>query len=834
MPSPLATPRRHIIHSLLIVSMLSHLLSPLVAARGILPPEAGENFASTHRPVPDDQATKANQTMFRPEAVNDDPPEPGNPTVNDSPSSAGGNEDQARSIKQPPQTNLPTQSLRSRLTTWGTPVQISDVSNVSTLFPSVAVKGNRIYAVWVDERFDSNGDVFFTKSLDGGQTWSPGNTRLTPDTISDNVKIFDQSIVVAPDGNTLYVAWVARDFVNQTGTITVSRSDDDGNTWTHQAFPVNISTTGEFNLAVGEGGRLYLGRVPIKGAANSNSNFSYEAHISYSDTGGQSWSNEIQVTNGGFNYEVPIQYSQVVPAGNGVVYLPFRSVSYELSLEKSSDRGQTWSRVNVPSSTVEQMALAAGDAADLYFVWLDSGIIYYLQSGDGGGSWSSTPGQIASIAGTSTSNLALTYAGGGHLVAVWEDNDNIFVAESLDNGQTWAAAQNLGIGKTPNVAADPVSGAIGIVWHYLDGAVNINLVYALGVAGTNPPPFPSDQALSSHECPICSSANRIHSVGGPINTQSGNYNYETADLTIPTAGQPLRFERAYNSQVAEGELVYDRPLGPGWTHSYDLHLTLPHHPGGEPDTVILKAPHGSRMRFSDNGDGTFIPHPGVWAEMTRLGRTYRVTTTNQTVYTFEAPPPQLTLTTPYILAANRTLSDVAYNPVDDEYLVVLQSGSGSDLTALRLDSAGNTLGNEISLSPTASGGGRVVFNPVVNEYFVIWDDHRFGSTAINVYAQRLAADGSLIGGNLGLTAEVFSQQDSQLAYDPLTQTYLVVWHELNSATPNEQVLAMRLPNSGVPFVGFPVNTNGGCPRPGGGDRQWQVSGCLEQSGQQWE
>lgn len=138
--------------------------------------------------------------------------------------------------------------------------------------------------------------------------------------------------------------------------------------------------------------------------------------------------------------------------------------------------------------------------------------------------------------------------------------------------------------------------------------------------------LPSDQTWAPNECPLSNSSQAQNRVGGPVNTSSGNYNYQQQDISIATLGQPLRFERSYNSGAAE---LYTTTLGYGWTHNYDIDLAF------EPSTVILKAPHGSRLRFVVNGDGTYSAWPGVWGEMVQVGSTYVVTATNQTVYTFD-------------------------------------------------------------------------------------------------------------------------------------------------------------------------------------------------------
>lgn len=161
-----------------------------------------------------------------------------------------------------------------------------------------------------------------------------------------------------------------------------------------------------------------------------------------------------------------------------------------------------------------------------------------------------------------------------------------------------------------------------------------------------------DQTHSPNECPFCGNEEKVNFIGGPINTSTGNYNYETTDLSIPSVGQPLNFERSYNSATITGTAVYSRPLGYGWTHNYDINLTFPGAPGGEPETVILKAPHGSRLRFTEVSTGTYEPYPGVWANMVRQGTTppytYVITAANQTAYTFVGSPAYTTASTSLI------------------------------------------------------------------------------------------------------------------------------------------------------------------------------------------
>jgi len=69
-------------------------------------------------------------------------------------------------------------------------------------------------------------------------------------------------------------------------------------------------------------------------------------------------------------------------------------------------------------------------------------------------------------------------------------------------------------------------------------------------------------------CPIGTDTTNIN-VGNPVNVATDNKYEEVLDLTIPTPGIPLEFRRSYNSQI-----ILDGPLGYGWTHTYDVFLSV--------------------------------------------------------------------------------------------------------------------------------------------------------------------------------------------------------------------------------------------------------------------
>ncbi|MCI0397742.1 MAG: VCBS repeat-containing protein, partial [Chloroflexi bacterium] len=81
---------------------------------------------------------------------------------------------------------------------------------------------------------------------------------------------------------------------------------------------------------------------------------------------------------------------------------------------------------------------------------------------------------------------------------------------------------------------------------------------------------PYSQAWAD-ECPFCARGEFTADGGDPVNTYSGNFNYQEVDFSIPILGMPLAFVRSYNSQATE---VYTTPLGHGWTHNFNLHLII--------------------------------------------------------------------------------------------------------------------------------------------------------------------------------------------------------------------------------------------------------------------
>jgi hypothetical protein len=90
--------------------------------------------------------------------------------------------------------------------------------------------------------------------------------------------------------------------------------------------------------------------------------------------------------------------------------------------------------------------------------------------------------------------------------------------------------------------------------------------------------------------------------------------------------------------------------------------------------------------------------------------------------------------------------DVAYSPAHDTVI------TGSDIWGRRVSWHGNWMGSEFALGRPAKAGKQhnaaVTYNPVADEYAVVWQNSSGGSHDID--ARRLAADGTPLGPSGGL------------------------------------------------------------------------------------
>lgn len=114
----------------------------------------------------------------------------------------------------------------------------------------------------------------------------------------------------------------------------------------------------------------------------------------------------------------------------------------------------------------------------------------------------------------------------------------------------------------------------------------------------------------------------------PVNTLTGSYTYAHADVEIIGRGPTLLFVRTYNSNDTRISA-----LGPGWTHSYAMHLARP---DANSSDIIVVNPQGRSDRYTRNADGSFRSPVGIYETLVRNSDgTYKVTNREQTSWVFD-------------------------------------------------------------------------------------------------------------------------------------------------------------------------------------------------------
>jgi len=155
--------------------------------------------------------------------------------------------------------------------TWQAAHRLTSNSGAST-YPAIAANGEKIYVVWVDNT-SGNNDIFFRKSTDGGATWNAAKQLTTSASDSHHPRI-------ALNGSNIYATWC--DDVTGNYEIYFRRSLDSGASWqTSKNITNNAGSSGSPDIAV-RGDSVFL-------AWDDTDPGNYEIYFCRSDNGGVSW-----------------------------------------------------------------------------------------------------------------------------------------------------------------------------------------------------------------------------------------------------------------------------------------------------------------------------------------------------------------------------------------------------------------------------------------------------------------------------------------------------------------------------------------------------------------
>ncbi|MFB0536885.1 MAG: hypothetical protein ACETWR_18125 [Anaerolineae bacterium] len=417
-------------------------------------------------------------------------------------------------------------------------------------------------------------------------------------------------------------------------------------------------------------------------------------------------------------------------------------------LYRSTDDGQTWrwlwTETNFYSSF--DMSLAYAQDGTLFMAALNT----VLRSTDGGEHWAM---YNEGIEGLDVSVVALS--------PDWAHDQTLFAAgygptyRSTDGGASW----------------QPLSSPLPPLY---DLALSPN--YAL------------DRTLFASYREIEPSA--IWPESGVVRSTDGGETWELASTGLPGTYDPWARSIALSPNFATDRTLYVAYQGTS-------------HQG--PNQVF---------RSTDAGE-TWVPLPPIPGEpqihaLTVTGHDTVHVATDNGVWHYSEPPPDKVFT----IAQGALLPAVASLPGSDRFLVVWDMAlgivDGTYLRARFVDSTGQLIGSEFA--PTSPGGSQhipsVTANPAADEFLVTWWDFR--ESLGDIYGQRLAADGPLIGEEFLIArAANFENWPPAVAYNPVSDEYLVVWYQDRGEPGESNIYGQRVSADGNLVGGvFTINDEG--------------------------
>jgi hypothetical protein len=156
-------------------------------------------------------------------------------------------------------------------------------------------------------------------------------------------------------------------------------------------------------------------------------------------------------------------------------------------------------------------------------------------------------------------------------------------------------------------------------------------------------------------------------------------------------------------------------------------------------------------------------------------------------------------------AEDQRLPDVAYNSTDNQFLVVWEDlywgDSDADIYGQRVDADGTLDGASVPVAITGAVSRRrprVAYNPVSNEYLVVYSYEAGGDDADEVYGRLVPADSNPTETELEIGTGAADQNYPDVACraQPAGGSYVVVWRHRDTTTDQRDVKGRRLSQSG--------------------------------------
>lgn len=338
--------------------------------------------------------------------------------------------------------------------------------------PEIDAVGNYVHLVWTDYRNGNNGEIYYKRSADWGQTWGP-DIRLT----NDPNNSWGPDVEVS--GLTVHIVYSD----NRTGVEQVyyRRSGDSGLTWGAEVMLSSGPAANNSPRLKSSGKNVYVTWQSWASPGNMNVDF-----IRSTDDG-LAWGpvRGVNLVTGKAATPDIGAWGSIV----SVVWEDKRSGANQVYYQQSTDFGQTWSttdRALTSDSNTYEGATVAIAAGSINVVFTKSTVggseLWTCRSGDSGLTWGAAARFDGGVVGKA-GNPTVARLGAGLHVA-WLDlrdggNGQIYYKSSNDAGQTWGDEVRLTTAAVPFQGYPTIgvsSRNVYVVWaDQRAGPTNINL-----------------------------------------------------------------------------------------------------------------------------------------------------------------------------------------------------------------------------------------------------------------------------------------------------------------------------------------------------------------------
>ncbi|MBM3977573.1 MAG: hypothetical protein FJ299_11360 [Planctomycetes bacterium] len=343
-------------------------------------------------------------------------------------------------------------------------------------FPVPAVAGTKFHVVWVDSR-NGQSDIYYSRSLDRGVTWSAAPQRLDTGSAPGSSASTKPRIQAA--GNAVYVIWL--DEQNGQSDVYFNRSLDAGATWL--AAPIRLDTGSAPGAAAGDLPNLALNGNKLAAVWQDARNGLTDVYVNRSLDQGTTWlASDVRMDVGSPPGAALSADSVIAYTGSTIIasWEDWRDGGVGIYVNRSHDDGATFltaSDIRLDSGPTTEgwsrdpKIAVQGNSA--YVTWYDNRNdtvdpiywdIYFNRSLDLGDTWLATDVRVDSgvpAGGAGSHSVKPVIAANGSIVVVsWPDTRNdadglppykfdIYANRSINGGLSWDGEQRLDTGDAP-------------------------------------------------------------------------------------------------------------------------------------------------------------------------------------------------------------------------------------------------------------------------------------------------------------------------------------------------------------------------------------------------